>query len=97
MLRMGWLQRRGGKFHCLHMGIWEWDGPLIESSRGRIQASKHSNPKHRYNAADRFNSYAETGVYFQTLMDASKNAVPLDYLKVLFGTLRYSFIVRLTA
>jgi hypothetical protein len=53
--------------------------------RGRIQASKNSNPKHRYNAADRFNSYAETGVYFQTLMDASKNAVPLDYLKVLFG------------
>ena len=53
--------------------------------RGMIQASKEANPQHQYSAADRLSSYAETGVYFLTLMDAAKNAVPLKYLKVLFG------------
>jgi hypothetical protein len=60
--------------------------------RGRIQASKNANPQHKYSATDRFNSYAETGVYFQTLMDATKNAVPLNYLKILFGMWKFPLI-----
>ncbi|KAF2691733.1 Cloroperoxidase [Lentithecium fluviatile CBS 122367] len=56
---------------------------------GRIQASKDANPQHRYNPSDRFNSYAETGVYFQTLMDPKKGTVPLAYLKTLFEEERF--------
>lgn len=59
--------------------------PLAATARwGRIKSAHKTNPKFVYGSSQRFNSYAETAVYFQVLVDPTTGTVPLEFLEVLF-------------
>lgn len=59
--------------------------PLAAAARwGRVKSAHKSNPQFVYGPSQRFNSYAETSIYFQLLLDPTKGTVPLDWLDVLF-------------
>lgn len=53
--------------------------------RGRIQTERQRDPKFSYSPTNRFNSYAESAVYFGALQDAKTATVPLEFIKVLFS------------
>lgn len=52
---------------------------------GRIQSSKASNPDFTYGAGQRFNSYAESALYFRVLQNGTTGTAPVEWLDVLFS------------
>ncbi|KAF2651618.1 Cloroperoxidase [Lophiostoma macrostomum CBS 122681] len=59
--------------------------PIAAKGRwSRILTEKGRDPKFQYSARDRFNSYAETSIYFSVLQDPVSGSVPLEWLKVFF-------------
>ena len=64
--------------------------PLAATARwGRIKSAQDTNSEFVYGSTQRFNSYAETAVYFQLLQNASTGTVPLSFLEVLFSESPY--------
>lgn len=61
----------------------------VEKRRGRIQASRATNPNFAYTAINRFTSYSETLVYYMVLQDPATQSVPVDFLKVFFEEERF--------
>ncbi|KAJ4286101.1 hypothetical protein N0V90_013450 [Kalmusia sp. IMI 367209] len=73
------------EFKSFFQGATQISLPLAATARwGRIKSAKGSNPAFVYGPAQRFNSYAETAVYYQLLVDPKTGTVPLNFLDVFF-------------
>ncbi|KAJ4358400.1 uncharacterized protein N0V89_002982 [Didymosphaeria variabile] len=73
------------EFKSFFGGAMQISLPLAAAARwGRIKSAHKSNPHFVYGPVQRFNSYAETAVYFSVLLDPATGTVPLDWLEVFF-------------
>lgn len=58
---------------------------------GRIQSSRCNNPNFTYTPPLRFNSYAESAIYFEVLQNPATRKASLDWIKILFSEERFPF------
>ena len=73
------------EFKSFFGGATQIQLPLAATARwSRIKSAQKTNPKFVYGPSQRFNSYAETAVYFQLLQSSAVGTVPLEFLEILF-------------
>ncbi|KAL5427932.1 hypothetical protein PMIN04_001132 [Paraphaeosphaeria minitans] len=73
------------EFKSYFKGATQISLPLAAAARwGRVKSARKINPNFVYGPSQRFNSYAETSIYFQLLRDPTKGTVPLNWLDILF-------------
>ncbi|KAL5383882.1 hypothetical protein DPSP01_005681 [Paraphaeosphaeria sporulosa] len=73
------------EFKSFFKGATQISLPLAAAARwARVKSAHKSNPNFLYGPSQRFNSYAETSIYFQLLLDPNKGTVPLEWLEIVF-------------
>ncbi|KAH7115117.1 Chloroperoxidase [Dendryphion nanum] len=51
---------------------------------GRVTTERRRNSKFEYNAGDRLNSYIQSAIYMQSLVDNKTKKVPVEWIKIWF-------------